>query len=89
MDLVTREEFEAVQAMAGKARAEQERLEQRLAALEATLAEVGAGQGSRREGARCPSRRTGLLLRGIRGGRLSPRANFEIPVASRIPSLAR
>jgi BMFP domain-containing protein YqiC len=38
MDLVTREEFDAVKAMAAKARAEQERLEDRLAALEAKLA---------------------------------------------------
>jgi BMFP domain-containing protein YqiC len=35
MDLVRRDEFEAVKAMAAKARAEQERLEARLAALEA------------------------------------------------------
>lgn len=34
MDLVTREEFEAVRAMAIKAREEQERLSERLAALE-------------------------------------------------------
>ena len=34
MDLVTREEFEAVKAMAAKARAEQERLQTRVAALE-------------------------------------------------------
>ncbi|HUN45425.1 MAG TPA: accessory factor UbiK family protein, partial [Stellaceae bacterium] len=38
MDLVRREEFEAVQAMAAKARAEQERLAERVAALEAALA---------------------------------------------------
>ena len=38
MDVVQREEFEAVKAMAEKARAENERLEQRLAALEARLA---------------------------------------------------
>ncbi len=44
MDLVTREEFEATRAMAAKARAEQERLEQRLAALEATLAESAPGK---------------------------------------------
>jgi len=37
MNLVRREEFEAVQAMAAKARAEQERLTERLAALEARL----------------------------------------------------
>jgi BMFP domain-containing protein YqiC len=38
MDLVTREEFEAVRAMAVKAREEQEVLEDRVAALERALA---------------------------------------------------
>ena len=38
MDLVTREEFDAVSAMAAKARAAQEDLEARLAELEAKLA---------------------------------------------------
>ena len=38
MDLVRRDEFEAVKAMAAKARAEQERLEARVAALEGRLA---------------------------------------------------
>lgn len=37
MDLVQREEFEAVKAMAAKARQEQEALEKRVAALEAAL----------------------------------------------------
>ena len=37
MDVVRREEFEAVKAMAEKARAENERLEARIAALEAQL----------------------------------------------------
>ena len=37
MDLVTREEFDVVQAMAAKAREEQEALEERCAALEARL----------------------------------------------------
>jgi BMFP domain-containing protein YqiC len=37
MDVVTREEFEAVKAMAEKARAENERLENRIAALYAEL----------------------------------------------------
>jgi BMFP domain-containing protein YqiC len=45
IDLVTREEFDAVKAMAAKARAEQERLEDRLAALEAKLA---AGKPARK-----------------------------------------
>jgi BMFP domain-containing protein YqiC len=40
MNLVRREEFEAVQAMAQKARLAQEQLETRLAALEARLAAV-------------------------------------------------
>jgi BMFP domain-containing protein YqiC len=38
MDLVSREEFEAVKAMAAKARDENDRLAARLAALEATIA---------------------------------------------------
>jgi BMFP domain-containing protein YqiC len=42
MDMVTREEFEAVQAMAAQARAEQEALGARVAALEAALARVEA-----------------------------------------------
>ena len=37
MDVVKREEFEAVKAMAEKARAENERLEVRIAALESQL----------------------------------------------------
>lgn len=37
MDLVPREEFDAVKAMAAKSRAEQELLHERLAALEAAL----------------------------------------------------
>jgi BMFP domain-containing protein YqiC len=45
MDLVSREEFDAVQAMAAKARAEQIQLERRLAALEAQLA-AAAGTGA-------------------------------------------
>jgi BMFP domain-containing protein YqiC len=39
MDLVQREEFEAVKAMAEKARAENEKLANRLLALEAQLAQ--------------------------------------------------
>jgi len=41
MDLVGREEFEAVKAMAAKARTEQEALLQRIAALESRIAESG------------------------------------------------
>ena len=40
MDVVKREEFEAVKAMAEKARAENERLEARIAALEAQAREA-------------------------------------------------
>jgi len=42
MDVVTREEFDAVQAMAAKARAEQEALAARLAELESRLAAMAA-----------------------------------------------
>ena len=43
MDFVPREEFEAVKAMAARAREENEALAARLAALEAKLAEKSAG----------------------------------------------
>ncbi|MFO1152884.1 MAG: accessory factor UbiK family protein [Rhodospirillales bacterium] len=43
LDLVTREEFEAVKAVATAARTEQERLERRLGDLEARLAAAGDG----------------------------------------------
>ena len=42
MDFVPREEFEAVKAMAAKARGENERLEKRLAELEARLKSASA-----------------------------------------------
>jgi BMFP domain-containing protein YqiC len=41
MDVVQREEFEAVKEMAAKARDENEQLKARIAALEATLAQAG------------------------------------------------
>jgi len=41
MDVVSREEFEAVKAMAARAREEQEVLLQRIAALESRLAGIG------------------------------------------------
>lgn len=41
MDLVSRDDFEAVKAMAQKAREENEALGARLAALEATMARAG------------------------------------------------
>jgi BMFP domain-containing protein YqiC len=43
MDLVTREELDAVKAMAAKARTEQERLEERVVALETRIAELERG----------------------------------------------
>lgn len=43
-DLVGRAEFEAVEAMAAKARAEQERLEKRIAELETRIASLSAAQ---------------------------------------------
>lgn len=47
LELVTREEHEAVRAMAQKAREEQEALLERLAALEARLVELeGSGDGA-------------------------------------------
>jgi BMFP domain-containing protein YqiC len=48
MDLVTREEFEAVRAMAAKARLEQEALARRLEALESRLQAADEAPGKRR-----------------------------------------
>jgi BMFP domain-containing protein YqiC len=42
MDVVPRDEFEAIKAVAAKARAEQEKLEDRVAALEAALSRKAA-----------------------------------------------
>lgn len=47
MDLVTREEFDAVRAMAAKARDEQEVLTARVAALEAALAKAAPKAASK------------------------------------------
>nr|WP_255636381.1 accessory factor UbiK family protein [Azospirillum sp. 412522] len=44
MDVVSREEYEAVRAMAAKAREEQEAMAERLAALEATVASLSAAK---------------------------------------------
>lgn len=49
MDLVTRDEFEAVKAVAAKARSEQEVLEARVAALEAALAKPAAKPATSRK----------------------------------------
>lgn len=52
MDLVTREEFDAVKAMAAKARAEQEDLSCRVAALEAQLAALSGAGGAKKSAAK-------------------------------------
>ena len=49
LDLVTREEFEAVEAIASKARSEQEKLEERVAALEAQLKKAPPKKAARRK----------------------------------------
>jgi hypothetical protein len=54
MNLVTREEYDAVKAMAAKARAAQEALEKRVAALETKLG--GAKSGGSREKAPAASK---------------------------------
>ena len=52
MELVSREEFEAVKAMAAAARAENERLAKRLAALEAGAGGAEAGGAGAKPGRR-------------------------------------
>ena len=56
MDLVPREDFEAVRAMAQKARLEQEALEKRVAVLEAALAEKKAPKTKRSKAPAASSR---------------------------------
>jgi hypothetical protein len=46
LDVVQREEFEAIKAMAQKAREENERLNERIAALEAALAKSLSDKGA-------------------------------------------
>ena len=59
MNLVRREEFDAVKAMAAKARAAQEALEQRVALLEAKLAAGGdSAPASRAAPSRSPQRKS-------------------------------
>jgi len=55
MDLVSREEFEAVKAMTAKAREEQEVLLRRIAELEARLAPRDRGAQDRAENGSAPS----------------------------------
>ncbi len=50
MELVSRDEFEAVRAMAAEARADNERLEKRLAALEAVPGRAKSPRGKARGG---------------------------------------
>ena len=57
LDLVTREEFDAVRAMAAKARAGQEALEARLTELEAALATAKAPQPAAKRAAAKPRAR--------------------------------
>ena len=49
MDLLTRDEFEAVKAVAAKARSEQEALEARVIALEAALSKTKPKPATRRK----------------------------------------
>ncbi len=59
MDLVAREEFDAVKAMAAKARAEQETLARRVAALEAQLGGKKSGTAAKPKKAAKKSARKG------------------------------
>ena len=59
LDLVTREEFDAVRAMAVKAREEQETLAERLAALEAALEAAAAAPSRPRKAAKSAPKAAG------------------------------
>lgn len=68
MKLVTREEFEVVEALAQKARAEQEILTERLAALEARLAATAAPSRAPKKTAAPPNDAKPKPARRRRGG---------------------
>ncbi|MFD1379871.1 accessory factor UbiK family protein [Fodinicurvata halophila] len=89
MDLVTREEHEAVQAMAAKARSEQEELAGRVAALEARLAELetsaASGGGARPPRAERPPASARPPLRARPARRARARAAARKTQAERYP----
>lgn len=62
-DLVTREEFEAVKAMAAKARAEQESLSKRLEAFEKSTPTAQKAAPKRKSAAKKTSRKTAAKAR--------------------------
>ncbi|MBP2292173.1 accessory factor UbiK family protein [Azospirillum rugosum] len=66
MDVVSREEYEAVRAMAAKAREEQEALTERITALEATVATLLADRALRHEEG-APHRRAPGQASGVAG----------------------
>ncbi|HEX3973880.1 MAG TPA: accessory factor UbiK family protein [Stellaceae bacterium] len=68
MNLVTREEYDAVKAMAAKARAAQEALEKRVAALEAKLGVQISGSREKPSAAR-PSSAAAAPAKGSRSAR--------------------
>lgn len=55
MDLVTRDEFETVRAMAEKARAEQEELTEKVAALEAAIKAAASSKAAAKPRAKKPA----------------------------------
>ena len=59
MEMVTREEFDAVRAMAVKAREEQETLAERLAALEAAMAAASRPGKAAKKAAKSAAKATG------------------------------
>ncbi len=79
LDVVQREEFEAVKAMAQKAREENEQLKQRLALLEAVLADIDAEKSAPRTPRPIRRRKTEAVL--LTGSRAS--ANWSQPPAPR------
>jgi hypothetical protein len=75
MDLVTREEFEVVRTIAETARAEQEALSERVARLEAQIAELTAGHET-------GGRQTGAQTGDGQGGKRARKAAPDEPTAS-------
>lgn len=74
-DLVTREEFEAVEAMAAKTRREQEELAKRVEELEAKLADATKKPTPKRKSATTERRRSPAKTAGRRPSRAAPKSD--------------
>jgi BMFP domain-containing protein YqiC len=86
MELVTRDEYDAVHAMAAKARDEQERMTERVLALEARLAELEKAQSEKRPASTVRSTSTAKPAVGKSSNR---KTSDSKPITAKKPATAK